>query len=67
MGSDCFNPYNDINKEFDDINQDNIDYTTSCLYRWDKDGYWGGTGPNISWRFIVTEIPDDTHKAHDLT
>lgn len=67
MWSDCFNPYNDINKEFDDINQDNIDYTTSCLYRWDKDGYCGGTGPNISWRFIVTEIPADTHKAHDLT
>lgn len=67
LTSDCFNPYNDINKEFDDVNQENVDYTTSCLYRSDIDGYWGGTGPNISWRFIVTEIPADTHKAHDLT
>lgn len=31
--------------------------------RFDVDGYYGGTGPNIDWRFIVTEIDADTMGA----
>lgn len=26
----------------------------------DKDGYFGGTGKNVSWRFVTTEIPLDS-------
>ena len=49
---DSFNPYNDINKQF--VYNDN-EY---CVY--DSDGYFGGDGPNVSWRFVLTYIPIDT-------
>ncbi len=35
-----------------------VDYP--CKY--DKDGYLGGTGKNVSWRFITTDIPLDSVK-----
>lgn len=34
------------------------DVETPCKV--DKDGYFGGTGKNVSWRFITTEIPLDS-------
>lgn len=49
---DSFNPYNDINKQFADYD------TKKCQF--DNDGYYGGSGPNVSWRFVLTYIPIDT-------
>lgn len=34
------------------------DYYNSCKY--DKDGYLGGTGKNVSWRFVTIDIPLDS-------
>ncbi len=49
---DAFNPYNDINKqEFDSISD-------KCIY--DNEGYFGGSGTNVSWRFVLTYVPIDT-------
>lgn len=48
---DSYNYYNEINKN----------HTLSggyCVY--DKDGYYGGTGINVSWRFVITYVPIDT-------
>ena len=36
---------------------------TPCKY--DKDDYLGGTGKNVSWRFITTDIPLDSFKTVD--
>lgn len=36
---------------------------TPCKY--DKDGYLGGTGKNVSWRFVTTDIPLDSFKEID--
>lgn len=46
---DAYNINNDVNKPYN-INGD--------VY--DKDGYFGGTGKNISWRFVVGELYGDT-------
>lgn len=34
------------------------DYYNSCKY--DKDGYLGGSGKNVSWRFVTIDIPLDS-------
>ena len=34
-----------------------------CKY--DEDGYLGGTGKNVSWRFVTTEIPLDSAREFD--
>jgi uncharacterized protein with NRDE domain len=31
--------------------------------RYDKDGYYGGSGVNIDWRFVVTELYGDQSPA----
>ena len=55
---DAFNPYNDINKQVPDMS-----YLHVCRY--DKDGYIGGDGVNVSWRFILTYTPIDTCDVDD--
>ncbi len=52
VGKDSYNPYTDINEQLAD------DYKKMCLY--DDSGYYGGTGVNVSWRFVLTYIPIDT-------
>lgn len=34
-----------------------------CMY--DEEGYLGGTGKNVSWRFITTYVPLDSSEAKD--
>lgn len=48
------NKYSDmsIDKISLDVSSSNTD-----LCRYDKDGYLGGTGKNVSWRFITTAVP----------
>ena len=52
--SDAFNPFNDINTEY---TQDQ----NNCMF--DKSLYYGGEGINISWRFIIAELNGDTTPA----
>lgn len=52
---EAYNSYNDINKQF------NID--KCCVY--DKDGYYGGTGINVSWRFIIYNTCIDSSVVKD--
>lgn len=49
---ESFNNITDINKKFS---------STGCWY--DDQGYFGGKGMNVSWRFVITEIPLDTSSA----
>ena len=56
--------YTDVNNVEDEYYLNkyvDMNYTwpnsTDCKY--DADGYFGGTGPNISWRFITCNIPLD--------
>lgn len=53
---DAFNPYNDINKQ-------SFNSLDKCIY--DSEGYFGGSGTNVSWRFILTYIPIDTCEVDD--
>lgn len=48
---DSYNPYNDLNKQY---------YLSDSYCVYDYDGFYGGTGINVSWRFTVTYIPIDT-------
>lgn len=41
----------------------NLDVSTHI---YDKDKYFGGTGPNISWRFVTCEIPIDATNDYNL-
>ena len=52
IGRDSYNPYSNINEQF--TNSRN----SICIY--DDEGYYGGTGTNVSWRFVLTYIPIDT-------
>lgn len=47
---DCYNVYNDINEQMTSI------YNYCNL---DVNGYVGGTGKNVSWRFITTSLYPD--------
>lgn len=55
---DYINPYSDINGTYDK----NVSISTStgdvrqCV---DWEGYYGGSGSNISWRIVVNQIPRD--------
>lgn len=59
---DYINPYSDINGTYDK----NVLISTStgdvrqCV---DWEGYYGGSGSNISWRIVVNQIPSDTNAA----
>lgn len=35
-------------------------------YKFDKDGYYGGSGPMVDWRFVVADLDGDTCKT-DIT
>lgn len=50
---EAYNEYNDINEQYSSNK-------LSDLCTLDKDGYYGGTGVNVSWRFVVTYVPIDT-------
>lgn len=51
---EAYNEYNDINKQ-PDIEQ-------SCVY--DEQYYYGGTGINVSWRFIISNACIDSSSAN---
>lgn len=48
---DCYNPNNNINNVIDNDE----------LY--DLQGYYGGSGVNVSWRFVVTQNIEDANPA----
>ena len=50
---EAYNEYNDVNTQYA-----YKDLGEGCTL--DRDGYYGGTGVNVSWRFIVTYVPIDT-------
>ena len=55
---DYINPYSDINGVYDKntlISTSN-GYIRQCI---DWEGYYGGSGINISWRIVVNRIPSD--------
>lgn len=48
---DCYNPNNNINNP---ISNDEL---------YDLQGYYGGSGVNISWRFVITQNVEDANPA----
>ena len=70
---DCYNAYNDMTKtmfEYDGYNFNHLDIINldedvhkGYYDRYDKDGYYGGSGVNIDWRFVVTELYGDQSPA----
>lgn len=58
--ADCCNIYNDMSKEYPEVmTSNNPDNKQGCECRYDIDGYYGGTGKYVSWRFVVTELMAD--------
>lgn len=53
--TDCYNTFTNVNDEYEQA--ENLDL-------FDRDGYYGGSGANVSWRFVVTELYGDTCKSH---
>ena len=51
---DCYNEYNNINNQYQ---PDGAYYTLPTS---DGKQYFGGTGKNIEWRFVVTRVDADT-------
>jgi len=47
---DCYNKWLDVNTSYTDLGD---------IYCFDKDGYYGGTGKNVSWRFVKTMLDAD--------
>lgn len=45
---------------YSDMTVDQSNYLSSDLCKYDENNYLGGTGKNVSWRFITTRIPLDT-------
>lgn len=62
--SDCYNIYNDMSKQYT-YNIDNQDNGQNC--RFDKDGYYGGSGKYINWRFVIIELDGDDSKFETQT
>ena len=61
--SDCFNIYNDMSVEYPDENHKGDSQFEEGVYcRYDLDGYYGGTGKYISWKFVITQLDADTHE-----
>lgn len=63
---DCYNRYTNINKPMYDHNIDGVSDSmvdTGEYDRFDVDGYYGGTGPVVSWRFIETELIGDSSQT----
>ena len=57
---DCFNKYNDMSTEPLDDRNNYIDKDGSYC-RYDIDKYYGGTGVNISWRFVTASLVGDAN------
>lgn len=57
---DCFNKYNDMSTEPLDDRYNYIDGDGSYC-RYDIDKYYGGTGVNISWRFVTASLVGDAN------
>lgn len=57
---DCFNKYNDMSTEPLDDRNNFIDEDGSYC-RYDIDKYYGGTGVNISWRFVTASLVGDAN------
>lgn len=57
---DCFNKYNDMSTEPLDDRNNFIDKDGSYC-RYDIDKYYGGTGVNISWRFVTASLVGDAN------
>jgi hypothetical protein len=57
---DCFNKYNDMSTEPLDDRNNYIDEDGSYC-RYDIDKYYGGTGVNISWRFVTASLVGDAN------
>lgn len=55
--ADCYNLYNDMSQEFVDYSGE-LDDKNYC--RFDTNGYYGGSGKYINWRFIITELDGDS-------
>ena len=56
---EALNDINAVHNKYVDMTLETVvDYP--CKY--DEDGYLGGTGKNVSWRFITTDIPLDSVK-----
>lgn len=65
---DCYNIYTNVNKrykDFVDVKNEQIPENGAGIYdRYTADGnYYGGTGVNIEWKFVVAEIAGDTSLA----
>ena len=57
---DYINPYSDINRTYD--NNDLISTSTGDVRQCvDWEGYYGGSGSNISWRIVVNRTPLDNN------
>lgn len=56
---DCYNKYNNINEDYD-CDYVNGDQSTGVYDRFDVNGNYGGTGKNISWKFVYRKIAIDT-------
>lgn len=65
---DCYNIFNDVNEQQDDASKKTALTTNDVEYGWydrftskDANGkqYYGGTGANISWRFVVSKLVGD--------
>lgn len=58
--ADCYNIYNNMSQTYADSNHFVSDSDKKGMWcRFDKDGYYGGTGKYVSWRFIITELSGD--------
>lgn len=56
--NDYINPYSDINGTYD--NNDLISTSTGDVRQCvDWEGYYGGSGSNISWRIVINKTPYD--------
>lgn len=60
--NDYINPYSDINGVYDN---ENLIFTSTGDVRQcvDWEGYYGGSGSNISWRIVVNQIPRDNNTS----
>lgn len=73
---DCYNTYNDMDYQgfeygpYDFPNGDIKTYTTErdkgYYDRYDKEGFYGGSGINVDWKFVVAEICGDESPTSNL-
>lgn len=71
--NDCYNIYNDMSYKgfeylgYDFMNTSILKYDEEAnkgyFDRYDKDGYYGGSGLNVDWRFVVAEICGDESRV----